>query len=504
MTKRPVCLSFLLVVLAGTASAQLITIRTVPVSLDDQFQIFPSQRAGMGGLSFALADTLLDPFSNPAKGARVRAGQFFGSPTFYSVSSNAGGGRTLPLGAFARRGTWFGGVWAALQEVDAAQPDVFTGLVTGVAPLDIRRTIVDPDGLLNGVNARTHGNQFAFASLGRVYPEAGLALGGSVSWAGLHAIDGVDLLYASSAGVRQFGHSLDFRLGALKELGAGRSLEALVLYNRFRMSHDVTRLDFFWDPGAQQPLQRTRLERNLDYTDTWGLHLQYERPLADSVWRIGWVATANHMSHPKIPNYEIMNIPRDPGGSNAFNLGVGVAKTEAGTAFGLDVVFEPIWSHTWADAAGPVLDVLGNTIPAGGMTIENRFRFSNALLRMGVSRDFGGTTGAQHALQLGLIVRSISYSLNQFDHVQLAGRRQTESWVEWTPTWGLRLGFPGLEIRYQGRMTNGTGRPGIASPNVFTDAAPRGGGIIAAPSGPLTLSDVTVVSHQFSISLPLR
>jgi hypothetical protein len=35
-------------------------------------------------------------------------------------------------------------------------------------------------------------------------------------------------------------------------------------------------------------------------------------------------------------------------------------------------------------------------------------------------------------------------------------------------------------------------------------AAPAGGGIIAAPSGPLTLTEVRVVTHQFSISLPLR
>ena len=34
------------------------------------------------------------------------------------------------------------------------------------------------------------------------------------------------------------------------------------------------------------------------------------------------------MDHPKIPNYEIMNIPRDPGTSWSYNLGVGIARDD--------------------------------------------------------------------------------------------------------------------------------------------------------------------------------
>jgi hypothetical protein len=507
MLPRLVCLNLLLIALAGTVSAQVITIRTVPVSIDDQFQIFPSARYGMAGVSLALPDTLLDPFGNPAKGSRIRAAQFFGTPTFYSVSKNAGSGRTLPLGMLGRRGAWFGGVWAALQQVDRAIGDL--GLLPTLdARLSVQQPgIVDPDGLLIGLDERTHGNQFAFGSLGKVLP-SGVAVGGSVSWAGLHAIDGVDLLYANSAGVRQFGHSLDMRVGAFKEWGQGYAIDAVLVYNRFRMTHDVTQLDFFWDPGIQQAAQRTRLERNLDHTDTYGLHVQYERPIADSAWRIGYVATVNGKSHPKIPNYEIMSIPRDPGGSAAFNFGVGVAKTQAGVTFGLDVIYEPIWSHTWADAATPVLNVSGDTIPVGGMTIENHFRFSNALVRLGVSRDFGVPNGNENTIQFGLIVRSISYGLDQQDHVRLSQRRLDESWVEWTPTWGLRLGFAGLEIRYQGRLTQGTGRPGVSigggGIRDFAAAPASGGGIIVAPSGPLTLGDVRILTHQLSVSLPLR
>jgi hypothetical protein len=80
--------------------------------------------------------------------------------------------------------------------------------------------------------------------------------------------------------------------------------------------------------------------------------------------------------------------------------------------------------------------------------------------------------------------------------------------VEWTPTWGLNLLFPELEIRYSGRYTGGVGRPGVATmgwavPDALS-AGGRGGGIIAAPSGPLTLQDAHVVMHQVSFTLPMK
>jgi hypothetical protein len=56
---------------AASLPAQLITIRTVPVSQAHQFDIYPSRTLAMGGVSIAVDDPLLDPFANPATGARV-------------------------------------------------------------------------------------------------------------------------------------------------------------------------------------------------------------------------------------------------------------------------------------------------------------------------------------------------------------------------------------------------------------------------------------------------
>ncbi|HXV87205.1 MAG TPA: hypothetical protein VD793_10920, partial [Gemmatimonadales bacterium] len=343
MPTRVVCLCGLAFLLGPAARAQLIPIKTVPVSQADQFAIFPSRNLGMGGLSIAVADPLLDPFTNPAKGSRLGEPYFFGSPFFYTVTSDAGGGRTLPLAAAMRTGSWFGSVAVAVQQVDAGQESFLGPFPAGdvVAPGPGTPT------------ARSHGNELAFAMVGKVFPGAQLSVGGSAFYAGLSAIDGVDLLYARSAGIQQAGHAMDLRLGVLKEWEGDRSLEALLLFNQLRMSHDVTYLDPFWDPGTQQIRQRVRQEQNLDWTDIWGLHLEYERPLQAPGWRIGWMGTVNRMSHPKIPNYEIMNIPRDPGDSYAFNVGLGLARTRGPATFGIDVVYEPIWSSTWADAAGP-------------------------------------------------------------------------------------------------------------------------------------------------------
>ena len=114
--------------LFGTAEGQIIPIKTSPVADGDQFGFLPTANLGMGGVSIAIPDSLLDPFVNPAKGARVRRGYFFGSPSFYSFSQRAGSGRTLPLGALLRRGSLFGGLTVAVQEINPPSPiDIFQG-----------------------------------------------------------------------------------------------------------------------------------------------------------------------------------------------------------------------------------------------------------------------------------------------------------------------------------------------------------------------------------------
>ncbi len=478
-----------LLLLPTPISAQLISLKTVPIATEDQFLIFPSAHLGMGGVSVALDDPYLDPFINPAKGSRVREARLFATPSFYDVSGDAGLGRALPAGILLSGREWFGGALLSLQQIETARPP-------------FRPIFFGPEGS-ELLSERSSNNLYAFGMAGTRLPGANAALGGSVFWAGLDAVQGVDLLYAGSQSIDQEGHLLDLRLGWYGELSGERTYEVLLLHNRLDMTHDVTYLDWvFPNPLPVEP--QPRVETNLDRTNTWGVHLGYVQPLGAPGWRIGGILTSNWKSHPKIPNYEIQNIPRDPGDSFGMNFGLGISRSLDETTFGIDLIFEPIWSDTWAEAAAQDTSVSGRVIPVGGKTVENDFSFTNALIRTGF--------GYQHeafGFQLGLRVRSYDYELEQIDLIEETKRRQNESWIEWTPTWGLTLTFTEIEVRYQGRVTSGTGQPGTAWTTVgfgrFESALDAGAAdFIVAPSGPLTLQDASVTAHQFSLSIPVR
>jgi hypothetical protein len=131
------------------------------------------------------------------------------------------------------------------------------------------------------------------------------------------------------------------------------------------------------------------------------------------------------------------------------------------------------------------------------------------LFRMGFDQGFSlGKEGPVAALRFGVALHNIHYWLDQMDHVQLSSRSLEEDWTEWTPTWGFGLNFSTLNISYRGSITNGTGRPGVFGGGDILRADAPGAAlqsnILVAPSGPLTMSEVKVTTHQITISLPLR
>lgn len=487
----------------SVGGAQLIQIKTIPIADGDQFAFFPSANLGMAGVSLALRDSLLDPFMNPALGARTKGTLFFGAPTSYSISSRAGGGWTMPLGGFASAGQLFGGTVLAVQSVDPNVSAANTPIPVPLASSGSSTTLAPPDQL------HPRENDYAFGLVGRRFADAKLSVAASVFWGGLHRIDGVDALYAGSQSVRQHGDAVDVRVGLLKEWSAAHSLSALLLHDRLGMTHDVTFLDTFYDPNTRGTTQIPRLSHNEDRTNTWGLQLAYQRPFRDTTWRMGAVFTGNLLEHPKLPDYQvtqIQSLPWDPGHSAAYNIGFGIARRDGPTTLGLDAIYEPILSHTWAEATEPVQSVSGVPIPTGGKTIENRFVFSNAVVRTGLTEDVK-ITGIPRPieLQLGVALHSVHYWLQQQDHVTETGRKDAEHWLEWTRSWGLTLHLGEIDLRYLGRVVSGLGRPGVTPEGIVT--APQidvASNIIAAPSGPLTLGGVTVVTQQISVSIPLR
>jgi hypothetical protein len=477
-----------LLVAPAVGAAQLVTPRTVPVFQHQQFDLLPSSLAGMGGVSIALDDSLADAFSNPARAGRLREGKFFAAPFRHGISGDRGGGRTLPLGGAGSVGAWSFAGAVALQQIDRAGP--------------MRFAQVNSD--------RTATNQYVMMSAARRLGR-GVTIGASASFAGLDAVDGVDLLYGGSDRIEQAGSSADLRIGLSRDLGGGRTFDLVLLRNSYEMTHDVRFVGpAVFDSSLRLWAPVTRSEHNEDRTNIWGAHAEYSQPIGTNGWRIGWLGTINTLSHPKIPNYVLQNIPRDPGSTVAMNAGIGLARTVGGTTFGADLIIEPMWANTWADLAHDTTVVGGGVIKAGGKTVENDFRFTNSLIRVGIGHDFvtNATEGSTFGFELGLGVYSIDYRLQQQNNVLKTSRRLLENWMEWTPTFGLAYKAKSMTLRYA-YATSCAGdncfslgdRVELISPTAGGDFAT---GIIAAPSSALTFNGGHASSHKVWVAVPIR
>ncbi len=137
--------------------------------------------------------------------------------------------------------------------------------------------------------------------------------------------------------------------------------------------------------------------------------------------------------------------------------------------------------------------------PKGGRTIENEFFFTNAIVRLGLDHRWKSVS-----LQTGLEVRSYDYDFQQKNNIDGSFRDQRESWMEWTPSVGAAVRLSDMELRYAARVTSGTGQPGLQVERAVSAALDAASDFIIAPQGPLTLQDATVVTHQFSVVIPIR
>lgn len=498
------------------ATAQIIPIKTVPVATGDQFIIIPSRNLGMGGVSIALVDSLMEPFANPATGRLIHRSRLFTGTTFYSVSGDDGSGRTVPIGVQFRGGKWFGAFAAALQSLTPALETFpwmacdYTSLF--LIPSDYPRWARKQPYELPFRNL-SPSNRYFFGSIGRTIPGTRLAIGISTSISDMQAVDGVDLLYDGSICTKQHGSTADYRLGMSGDLGDDRRFDVLLLHTRIDMTHDVyyPELSGGWWPQWWMLPIKTEVKRNIDRSRTSGAHFRYVQPLDPAGWHIGCILTANWKSHPKIPEYELAYlpvIPKDPGNSSAYNIGLGLAYDDKTMTFGIDFVLEPIWTYTWGEAGEETPIEGGGAIPPGGKTIENHFKFTNTHFRIGTASDFG-----VGGFQLGLQLYSISYRLDQYSNMTREWRSQNESWLEWIPSWGAHLDFGEFQIRYAGRLKLGTGVPGgsLRGLDIWNPMREEGnlvispsdpGNFLVAPTGAFGLEEEKITTHQISLVIP--
>jgi hypothetical protein len=477
------------------AAAQVIAVKTRPMAVGDQFTFFPAPNAGLGGSGIALADREYDSFVNPAKGSRLPHSFAFSAPTFFSVSRTSGGGSTFPIGVLARSGSVFGGLGLAIQSINRANDD---------GP---QFNFPIPAETSTGESNPSHTNRYAYVMAGKRFDGTGVSFGASATWSGLSAVDGVDQMYIDSRGVDQSGSTSDLRLGVMKEWQGGQSLDALVVHSRFDLSHDVSFSNLFWDPLRREIIDRPTLAAASERTRTWGAQLQYERPLADTTWRVGARIVANRIRHPGIPDYEISRIPGDEGRSNAFNVGVGVSRSIGRTRFAVDAVYEPIVSRTWGYSDSAIV-ANGATMAAGSRVVDSRFRFHNNLIRAGVShalRHRPGDLGVR--MFAGVEARGIKYRLNRDDHVTGARNAIERAWNEWSGTWGASFVFPVVEVQFRSRLASGVRRPDMVAPAdipIAIFASSSSDVLPFRPVSTVTMRDVRVATHQITLSLPMQ
>jgi hypothetical protein len=481
--RRSTPLATIMLFAAGAAGhAQLVTPKTVPIHQDDQFAIFPSVRTGMGGASIALDDTLADPFENPARATRVKpgTGTTFALPFSHGLSTGHGGGSTLPIGGVGRVGPWAGSLLLALQHLNE-----------------------EPTSAVSGTGQQSGSNQYASFVLARQLSPS-VSVGVSAYVAALGAMDGADLLYSGSDRMVQSGSLRDFRAGLTKVWGT-RRLDLLLNTSRNDLEQDVHYTIYNWSANPATTTERS--DQNGDRTVSWGGSAQYVQPFGDDGWRVGVLATASRLWHPEIPNYPLQAIPRDPGSTNAFNLGLGLARTVGATSFALDLIEEPMYSRTWGTAGRDTAIAGGGTLHAGERTVDNRFTFSNFHTRVGVGHDFmtGQDSASVWGIQYGIGIYSIHYRLRQADHVQRTNQVRDEGWVEWSPTIGLSLRTRAWTLRYAFRYTCGPSACiDIASGDKVNVTGPASGAIIAAPTATSSVNGGTTHVHQLMMTVPIR
>ncbi|HUP87963.1 MAG TPA: hypothetical protein VM100_01290, partial [Longimicrobiales bacterium] len=278
----------------------MVNIRTAPVSVPQQFFTFPSRNLGMGG-SLALNDLEADPFSNPATAARIRSGLATISPSLYHVGDDQGFGRALPITVMGGGPAAFGVLSLAPQELETTPRN---GQFWQTATPDLK------------IQRFAH-NFYTYAAMGQRFDQSRSAVAIGISYANLNRVHMVDLLYPEARAIDQGGYLADVRLGYTKELQNSSSIEATVVRDHVDMEHTVTYIDNIWSPTLQRVVTALpRVEYNADRTTTWGAQFGFKGPNpVGEGWRLAGSFTANTKTHPKIPNYNFMRIPKDPGNS---------------------------------------------------------------------------------------------------------------------------------------------------------------------------------------------
>lgn len=476
------CLAFIKIIYS-----QEIHLRTVPLAAGNQADFYPSLSRGMGNLSIAFDDPLSDPLINPSKTYRLKGLKLFFSPTRNTWSNEDGRAVFTSSGSAKYLGTAINSIPFGLF---LNKDNFFTGGIISYQSYSSERSI--PNNWLSNNNTKydVGNNVYLFGLAGTYLPELKLSIAGSISWSEVKAIDGINLLYPGSIDIIQDGRSLNYKIGLLGELSGQDQLEFVIGRSTFRSSHEVTYGLSNWRM-VDDLISGYRTELNKDESKGWVIHTKYNHSFTEKL-KIGAIFTVNWKEHPKIPNYALANIPRDPGNSTAYNIGAGIVKTGERTQLGFEYIYEPMTSYTWAEAGTDF------TLPPTFKTVENFFDFYNHIFRGGI---YSHTDLSWLDYRLGVQLHFNKYNLKQNDNILNTSRTADENWLETTLSGGLTLNISNFQILYSLQVILGNGIVGIEGGGIaFQDTFSRGmeSDFLIAPYGSLVVEDIPLITQQIS------
>ncbi|NLP12805.1 hypothetical protein GX408_20585 [bacterium] len=409
---------------------QGISVKTVPLLSTDQFSLVPSFRDGMAGVSLAVPDGLADLFINPGKMDTAKSSEWFMQPKYshwtfahettvrshnrgfyYSLEkTNAHSSLlTLPIGVYLQRNKLYSGLMTAVQSLSAS----------GERSAQFKA-----------------GNYPLCWLAGLRLPSIKSSIGIGLDYVGIRGIDGVYLLYPNAIGLDQRGSARQFKVGASMDIGQGDRWNVLAGRYFFNM------------------VQKAVAVTNKDENNGWLVQTEYVKKISTPL-TLALMVTMDRRHHPKIPDYPLAGVPRDPGNTQAWNFGLGAKWENETSLFGVDLLYEPIDAKTWVDAANDTRIWNGETIAKGVVILRNDYQFYNRILRTG----FQLKPAPFLTMASGVQLKWYSYNYYQNDLIngmETTGKPQRE----WTETvWSARVGFKTkkIDVGYSLQLQAGMG-----------------------------------------------
>ncbi len=481
--------TLLLLVLGGAESltGQIFPPKTVPSPQGEQFLLLPTSNRGMGGLPIALDDPLGDPFDNPAVRGKEPLRVFL-TPAAYGDSRGTMGGYSFPLSLVLSGSSWFGTLAAAVQSLEDDPREVFSV----------------PSGLKEGLEREKNGrNRYILASIGRQLGP-GTSIGLKLAYADLGILDGERRLYPSALSVSQTGRARTVTLGAQQRFRERHTVRVTVSNSHLAMSDEVTG----WRrlpsdiPGAELLPPELWIREEGSRSDIWEGTVRYSVQIPDRSVRFGAMASVWARDQSRVPKYDWVHVPRDPGTSTMGELGVGVETVGRPMRLAMEIAVAPGTGHTLLLSDSTIMGGDGTTIQPGDPILNNDFRFRN--WRAGVGAEVPFRKGG---FQVGLGLHRYSFRLKQRDLVWEQDRDADVSWTELVPSIGGWVEIGRVEVGYSLRLVNRGFSPcedysyrtscqGVPVRYHFTEMR-------VAPTLPDDLPDFRLTSHQLTVSLPV-